>query len=73
MRVITDPIVDTVAFVVVDLLLPPLFRLIRRLVAYLFLGGMHIITKTLGRSTADRIIQLVTKIVRHSLPNSNTS
>lgn len=61
MRVITDPVVDTVAFLVIDLLLPPFLRLARWLVAYFFLGGIHIITKTLGRSTADGITELVTK------------
>jgi E3 ubiquitin-protein ligase MARCH6 len=64
MRVITDPIVDTVAFFVVDVLLPPLLRFARRVVAYFFLGVIHIIAKTVGRSTADGIIELVTKTVR---------
>lgn len=63
MRVITDPVVDTVAFFVVDLLFPPLLRLARQLVAYLFLSVINITTKTLGRSTADMVTKLVTNIV----------
>jgi hypothetical protein len=62
MRVITDPVVDIVAFFVVDLLLPPLFRIIRRFVAYASLGVMHLTTKTLGRNTADGITRLTTKL-----------
>lgn len=72
MRVITDPVVDTVAFLVIDLLLPPFLRLARWLVAYFFLGGIHIITKTLGRSTADGITELVTKTVSTSSLYSST-
>jgi len=64
MRVITDPIVDTVAFFVVDFLLPPLLRLIRRLVAYSLSRVLAAITKMVGGGTVDDITELFAKIVR---------
>lgn len=64
MRVITDPIVDTVAFFVVDLLLPPILRLLRRLVAYLFSRAMDTITTMFGGGTLDEVTELFTKTVR---------
>lgn len=72
MRVITDPIVDTVAFFVVDLFLPQFFRLARRVAVSFFSGVIYIITKTLGHSVADGISGVVAKFVSTLVCSSQT-
>lgn len=60
----TDPVVDSIAFFLVELVFPPFVRLARRSFGALSVGLFFSVRKVLGRSKANGLSALVTKMVR---------
>lgn len=65
MRIVTDPVVDSVAFLIKKFALPPLLRVFH------FTGGvvmylvLHTITMVAGRAQADKASEGLTSLVCH--------
>lgn len=63
MRVITDPIVDSVVFLITRFLLPPLLRMVNIMASLSFRSGLYLTAKIFGQHTADKSSQFSAEMV----------
>ncbi|RDB15868.1 ERAD-associated E3 ubiquitin-protein ligase doa10 [Hypsizygus marmoreus] len=71
-RIVTDPIVDTIAFFVVELVLPPFGRLLRNSAALFVKGLVLLAQKLLGQKMADSISNISAKMESRIIKLSNS-
>ena len=64
MRIVTDPIVDTVMYIIAALLLPLVARLLYRTVNGLFLGALFVISVVFGQHRAEKTFEVTSSVVR---------
>lgn len=58
MRIVTDPIVDSVMYIIAALLLPVVARFLHRIVNVLFLGVLFLISIVLGENKAEKTLEV---------------
>ncbi|KAJ7036506.1 hypothetical protein C8F04DRAFT_953656 [Mycena alexandri] len=58
MRIVTDPIVDSVVYIIAALLLPLVGRLLYRVANLLFLGVLFLISVVFGKHKADKTFEM---------------
>jgi len=63
MRIVTDPVVDSVVFIIMEFVLPPFLRLARRLVDIVFLSGLFIVSTIFGQNKADKVFEFSASVV----------
>ena len=59
----TDPIVDSVAFVLTRFLLPPFFHILKMILRVSMLITFTLLRKAFGKGTADGVSQFSSKLV----------
>ncbi|KAF9460561.1 hypothetical protein BDZ94DRAFT_1197761 [Collybia nuda] len=64
-RIITDPIVDTVAYFFVDLFLPPFIRIGKSITAIISITILLVVEKTFGRKQAQGLSTFATNMENH--------
>jgi E3 ubiquitin-protein ligase MARCH6 len=57
MRIVTDPVVDTVVFLLVQFVLPRLLGLVQRILNFGFLAGLYIIGKVFGPRAREKTFE----------------
>ncbi|KAJ7249539.1 hypothetical protein B0H12DRAFT_696107 [Mycena haematopus] len=62
MRIVTDPIVDSVMYIVASLLLPLIARLFYRVATLLFFGVLSLISLVFGRHRADKAFEVTSAV-----------
>ncbi|TFK39450.1 hypothetical protein BDQ12DRAFT_704973 [Crucibulum laeve] len=62
MRLVTDPVVDSAAYILIEWLFPPVFRIIKRSLHLISLLGLVLVGKICGQATADRIFKTGAKV-----------
>ncbi|KAJ7780224.1 hypothetical protein DFH07DRAFT_729968 [Mycena maculata] len=63
MRIVTDPIVDSVMYLIAALLLPFVAQLFYRLANLLFLGALFLISMLLGQDKAEKTFEVTSSVV----------
>jgi E3 ubiquitin-protein ligase MARCH6 len=63
-RIVTDPVVDFVLYLIVDLLLPSAFRIVSNLTHLAFAVGLFAVGVILGKETQERTSSAVVGMVR---------
>jgi E3 ubiquitin-protein ligase MARCH6 len=63
MRIVTDPIVDSVMYIIAALLVPVFGRLLYRVVNLLFLGVLFLISVVFGKHKADKTFEVTSAVV----------
>ena len=63
MRIVTDPIVDSVAFVLTRFLLPPFFHILKMILRISMFISFTLLRKVFGKVTADGVSQFSSKLV----------
>ncbi|KAJ7173518.1 hypothetical protein C8R46DRAFT_892656 [Mycena filopes] len=63
MRIVTDPIVDSVMYIIAALLLPLVGRLLYRVANLLFLGALFVISVVFGKHKADKTFEMTSSVV----------
>lgn len=66
MRIVTDPVVDSVAFLVKRFVLPPIFRLLHLILNLTLHFITFLIANIASRNTADKASEQLTAMVRLS-------
>jgi E3 ubiquitin-protein ligase MARCH6 len=66
MRIITDPIVDSLVFLVVRFVLPLVLGIARRVINTLALSGLLFLVKLFGQMRVDEASQALIEMVRSS-------
>ncbi|KAJ7777220.1 hypothetical protein B0H16DRAFT_1301759 [Mycena metata] len=63
MRIVTDPVVDSVVYIIAALLLPFVGRLLYRVANLLFLGVLFLISMVFGKHKADKTFEMTSSVV----------
>lgn len=64
MRIVTDPIVDSVMYIVASVLLPLIARIFYRIANLLFFGVLFFISVVFGQQRADKAVEVTSAAVR---------
>jgi E3 ubiquitin-protein ligase MARCH6 len=67
MRIITDPVVDSVVFLIMHFIFPPMLRAVNMIANLTFRSAMYLTAKAFGQHTADKSSELSTEMVCDSL------
>lgn len=70
MRIVTDPVVDSVAFLIKRFALPPVFKAMHLLLDLFAWSMMFIVTTFAGQDSAETVAQKASSAVSNS-PQSN--
>ncbi|KAJ7493199.1 hypothetical protein B0H11DRAFT_2156254 [Mycena galericulata] len=62
MRIVTDPIVDSVMYIIASLVLPFIARLLYRIVNILFLGALFLISLLFGQERAEETFEATSSV-----------
>lgn len=54
MRIITDPVVDSIAFLIKRFAIPPVFRIFHLVVDSTMSWALYLVAKVAGQATADQ-------------------
>jgi hypothetical protein len=63
MRIITDPIVDSIAFLIKRFALPPILRLFYMAVDFAVSSVLYLVAQIAGQATADKAYEHLTSVV----------
>jgi hypothetical protein len=67
MRIITDPIVDSVMYIVTALMIPLIIRFLRKILDILMTWSLFLIAVVLGKHRADKAFEMTSSVVCISL------
>jgi hypothetical protein len=63
MRIITDPIVDSIAFLIKRFALPPIYRLVHLVVDSVWSWVVYLVAKVAGRAIVDKASERLASVV----------
>jgi E3 ubiquitin-protein ligase MARCH6 len=63
MRIITDPVVDSIAFLIKRFALPPIIKLLYMIVDFVVSSALYLVALVVGQATANKAYERLTSMV----------